>query len=172
MARRPIRPARGPRRQTLWIPFGPTLFTLTAAGQSLLLFSLNAAALALRPFTVVRTRGEFHYRSDQVVASEEYGGVVGMAVVSDQAVAIGITAVPSPVTDMGSDLFYLLESGMGSIDVLSSVGVTELGHIHKFDSKAMRKVDSSEDIVVTAETPANSTSFRIWFSGRMLVKLH
>jgi len=38
-------------------------------------------------------------RSDQFVATEGYEIAIGMAVVSDQALAIGVTAVPTPFTD-------------------------------------------------------------------------
>ena len=52
------------RRETLWI--GDTLIetTIATGTTAVLLSTLNAAALALRPFTVVRTRGAVNISSD------------------------------------------------------------------------------------------------------------
>ena len=93
------------KRLTSWFQFVPTQVSLTAAGGTII-FSLNAAALALRPFTVVRTRFKYMVISDQAAAIEIQAGAIGMAVVSDQSVAVGVTAVPTPITDMGSDLWF------------------------------------------------------------------
>ncbi len=112
MARQFVRPVRGraPRRKSLWLDFAQVFTDRAAvpAASSVLLSSLNAAALALRPFTIVRTRGIAHMVSDQVIASETPFGALGFAVVSDQGSAIGVTAVPVPIPDVGSCLFLCL----------------------------------------------------------------
>ena len=64
---------------------------------------LNAAALALRPFTVVRTRANLIIRSDQQAASELFEVAYGETVVSEQASAAGVVSVPTPVTEDASD---------------------------------------------------------------------
>ena len=71
------------RRETIW--FGGTAFTqsLAATTSVALVQSLNAAALVLRPFTVVRSRGIVRCSSDQVATTETYGASFGSAVVSD-----------------------------------------------------------------------------------------
>ncbi len=166
------RVSKGPRRKTAWISFGPNLFLIPGVSTALLNFTLNAAALALRPFTIVRTRGSLFYRSDQVAASESYGGGFGIAVVSDQAAAIGITAIPTPVTDFPSEKFFVIEQMNGRIDVATSVGIDDTGRERLLDSKAMRKVDISEDIVVTMETASFHTSLQMVQAFRILVKLH
>ncbi len=93
-----------PRRKSLWLDFASIFVdraALAAASVSLV-SSLNAAALALRPFTIVRTRGLLIVQSDQVAATEQPFGALGLSVVTDQASAIGISAVPTPITDAGS----------------------------------------------------------------------
>ncbi len=175
MARRRVGGAvrgRAPRRETVWFEFGPALDTVAAASTSSLIFSLNAAALALRPFTVVRTRGTLFYRSDQVIAGERYGGNFGIAVVSDQASAVGVTAIPTPITDFGSDLWFVMEQMQGSLHVATAVGELELGFHIALDSKAMRRVDIGQDIVVVQETAAYHLSNALEVGFRMLVKLH
>ena len=162
------------RRKTVWLSIGPTDNALTAASQAVLFTGLNAAALALRPFTVVRTRGLFHVISDQVAASETFGAVLAMAVVTDQALAIGVTAVPTGATDRASDEFYVYEEIIGRYIFGTAVGsetVAETASV-RFDSKAMRKVDVGQDIAFTIETQSIVTGAQVKKMGRFLVKLH
>ena len=160
------------RRETLWFFFDGTGTTPGSSTTAALLNVLNAAALALTPFTIVRTRGYFHIRSDQEAADEDQALNLGYAVVSEQASAIGITAIPTPTTDRGSDLWFVYESLASS---QFAGGDTSLRGIGKeYDSRAMRKVEEGQDIVTVIETEvAGLTSglfIRHW--GRMLVKLH
>ncbi len=161
------------RRESIWLFQGPFRQGLAAASTAVLGTSLNAAALALRPFTVVRTHLHFQVKSDQTAASEFYQAALGMAVVSDQAVAIGITAVPTPFTDMGSDLWFLHQILQGDFTFLSGVGVMEIGgQLKDVDSRAMRKVEDGQDLVGIVETSSLSTGAVAGFAGRQLIKLH
>ncbi len=168
-----IRRSGGMRRQSVWIPITPTDTTLAAASTAVLFAGLSTAALALRPFTIVRTRGIFWVRSDQLGASEDYMASLGAAVVSDQALAIGVTAVPTPETDRGSDLFFLYESAAQGITIFSSVGHSGFeGNFLQFDSRAMRKVNEDEDVAMSIETAPISAGAQVLKAGRMLLKLH
>ncbi len=163
------------RRETVW--FGGTAFTQTLATPTTvaLVQSLNAAALALRPFTVVRTRGRILVHSDQSGAAETYGASFGEAIVSDQASAVGITAVPTPTTESGSDLWFVYEFMMGRQGFGTAVGFQDVGHEQSIDSKAMRKVEDGQDLVTVVEGPgAGLTANGSQISGftRTLVKLH
>jgi len=160
------------RRESIWFGIPDTDTNLAAASTAALVVTLNAAALALRPFTVVRTRGYLHIASDQRAASEDWGAALGVAVVSDQAVAIGITAVPTPVTDRGSGLFFLYEEMIGRISVTTDVGVLEFGKGTSYDSKAMRKVESGQDIAFIIESHTTVSAAQVQTAGRMLIKLH
>ena len=52
-------------RESAWIGFDNTITALGGGGSvAALILSLNATALAFRPFTIVRTRGFFGIRSD------------------------------------------------------------------------------------------------------------
>jgi len=93
-------------RETMWIGISMTATILTTPGGTIL-NALNAAALALRPFTIIRTRMELLVVSDQEVASEVQVGGIGVSVVSNQASAIGVSAVPTPITDIGSRLLLI-----------------------------------------------------------------
>ncbi len=163
------------KRETLWL--GGTAFTQTLATTTsvALVLSLNASALALRPFTIVRTRGILRCFSDQLGGTEVYGASFGNAVVSDQASAIGVTAVPTPTTDNASDLWMVYEFLIGRIGFGSAASFIETGVERVLDSKAMRKVEDGQDLVSVVEGPgAGLGSNGSIISGfqRTLVKLH
>ena len=64
MARRFTRPARSSvRRETEWFSFNVGIDSLIS-GTAVVLGSLNAAALAMRPFTIIRTHFEAYLISD------------------------------------------------------------------------------------------------------------
>ncbi len=164
----------GPQRLTMWLDITTAEATLSGAPSAVLSNSLNAAALALRPFTVVRTRGILFLRSDQLVTGETYGVGMAQAVVSEQASAIGVTAVPTPVTDKESDLFFVYESLFGAIFIGSGAGTgvptSGGGEFMKWDSRAMRKVNDDQDVVLTLENEINGVQVTV--TGRILIKLH
>ncbi len=172
MARRqfggPIRVGRGSRRETRWLDLKPVSATMVSEGGTIL-FSLTTIELALRPFTIVRTHVAYHVHSDQAAAFESQVGAVGFAVVSDQAVAVGITAVPTPITDLESDLWFVHEIYMQSS---ASVVEGQVGFRYTIDSKAMRKVEDGQDVVVLAELDNQGSGQDIILGGRMLIKLH
>ena len=161
------------RRETLWLA-APPARTSVAGGQSATLFSvLNAGALALRPFTVIRTRMQVGIISDQNAATENMLVGYGFAVVSDVASTIGITAVPTPITDQDSDLFFVYQMLFQGLNVTSAIGM-HFNALQQYtiDSKAMRKVEDGSDIVVTGESTSASDGSTIFDGGRFLVKLH
>ncbi len=158
-------------RSTLWASTPTTTISIGSPGLALLAFSLNAAALALTPFTVIRHRLFWYTRSDVLTGGEVWGGAIAGAVVSLQASAIGITAVPTPITDQGSDLFYFYAQQFGRF---GGTAVEEVGARKDIDSKAMRKVDDDQDLIITMETAAvtESASMVSVIGGRFLIKLH
>ena len=161
------------RRETLWIGSQGSTVNLASANAAAFLFSLNSAALALTPFTVVRTRGTWFVKSDQTGALEDYSCRLGVAVVSEQAVAIGITAVPTPDLDSGSNLWLLYESIIANFTFVSGVGFHPVGGVMQtFDSKAMRKVPEGTNLVTIAEASNLSNGLDVTANQRVLVKLH
>jgi len=165
---------RAPKRQTQWLAgTDPTAFTALAAATSVLFSSLNAAALALRPFTVVRVRGLLSIVSDQVAASESPFGAIGFAVVSDQAIAAGVGSVPTPTFENGSDLWFLHEYTATNQTFGSAIGFQEPAIQNVvLDSKAMRKVQEGQDIAIVLENGSALDGMLFLLQFRMLVKLH
>jgi len=162
----------GARRKTLWIDFVSAITgeTALAAGASVLLASLNAAALALLPFTIVRTRASLLVTTDQVATSEAQLLGWGMAVVSEQASAIGVTAVPTPWTDAGSSLFFAYQLALNRMTFSSATGYRRLSKVWEVDSKAMRKVAVGEQVIITLENGNAATGLNFVTVGRILIK--
>ena len=146
---------------------------MTATGGTILA-SLTAAELAMRPFTVVRSRILVGVTSDQAAVSENQVAGFGIAVVSDQANAIGVTAVPTPITDQGSDLFYSWTPLLASFAFITGAGFdAQFQTNYVVDSKAMRKVNEGQDMVQVVEGEfVLGSGTTITTMGLQLIKLH
>ena len=164
---------RGPRRQTQWL--GSALETDAkglAGGASVLDQSFTQAQIqALGPLTVVRTRGVVYAHSDQGAASENANAALGFMVVREQARAAGIASIPSPITEEFDDGFFVHEFFGAQLQVASAAGI-QLWPVHRFDSKAQRKVTPDDAIVVTLENANATDGLQYILKFRMLVKLH
>ena len=152
-------------RETTWFRFASGETTLSASAA---IFSFNAAALAMRPFTIIRTHFEFAVRSDQAAAIEHQGVGVGLGVVSDQAVAVGVSALPTPITDLASHLWFLHKIIYADESALTDRTRPQTNV--SVDSKAMRKVEVGSDLVVMAELTGFSLGAIVTVGGRILVK--
>jgi len=161
-------------RETVWAAITPTDTAIASASGAVLFGGFSAAALALRPFTIVRTRGWIHVLSDQVAASESFGAVYTQAVVTDQALAAGVASVPTGDADRDSDAFFVFEEIAGRFEFISGIGVHTWAqdNMRYFDSKAMRKVEDGFDVAFAVEATAISSGVQIKKGGRMLLKLH
>ena len=172
VTRRSFRGGSVQRRTSIWLFIAPTSTLLSGPSTTVLLGGLNAAAQALRPFTVVRTRGYWQISSDQVVASELQHAALGFCVVSDQAFAAGVASVPTPFAELGSDLWFSHDTLVSEFVFADASGFINAGVGKDFGSKAMRKVEEGSNIAQVIEASAVSDGCQVTLAGRMLVKLH
>ena len=144
---------------------------MSATGGTLI-FSLNATALALRPFTIIRSRFELYLKSDQDTGSEDQVAGFGIAVVSDEAAAAGVGSIPTPISELGSDLWFVSQILMSSIEAgATNVETASNGRGYTVDSKAMRKCSVGQDIVVVGERSGAGAGIELFVGGRILVKV-
>ena len=169
MARRPFRSQRGPKRQVTWIAPADQGFIAVATGAKVLIGSFDAAGSGLVKPTIVRTRGQVTPRVGATGASAVIIGAFGMAVVSDRAFAAGVVSVPGPFTDASWDGWFVWRSFSMSWDFDDATGIRFSTINMEVDSKAMRKVNDDETVVLVAES--QSGAFDISMPLRMLVKL-
>ena len=175
MARRHGFVTRGRRqvRDTLWLSIAESITNLGAPSTAALINVQGAGVDALRPFTIVRSVGFFGIRTDQTSASESYDCALAFSVVTDQAAAIGITAIPTGFTDMGSDDFFVHQILMDRMQFSTSAGFDpHMLRGYQYESKAMRKVSDSSTVVFTIESSTLGTGVTVHHAGRQLIKLH
>ncbi len=168
MARRPF--VRSVRRSTDWSASALRTGTTSVGASSATLLEVFIPAVGGE--TIVRTRGLFTIATDQFTANELQLGAVGIAKVTQQAQSIGISAIPHPATDAawGGWLFHSFFSY--EFAFISAVGMDpNVTHPIVVDSKAMRKVDEDERLVVVVEN-SGSFGFDVYSSFRFLSKLH
>ena len=119
--------------------------------------------------TVLRTVGTLGVASDQSAASEVQIGAFGMIVVSDDALAVGITAIPGPVTGVGEDGWFLFASINQRFLFGSAIGMNpDYGHVYNFDSRAKRKIEDGRVVVLVAENAHATHGFNVTLALRQL----
>ncbi len=160
------------RRKTAWITWEFVPVAVTANGVVQLSGGMNASALALLPFTVVRTRGVIHWESDQAAATEDFGGVFSMQRVTAVALGAGIGSVPTPLTEAGDD-YFVYEPFYSKVWVQTTTVVAGGSTVQRiFDSKSMRKLEIGDEISMVIEGMNLPGGMNFGTTGRFLVKLH
>ncbi len=159
-------------RKTFWLAGSIVKTTLASAGSAAIVTSLNAAAIAMAPFTIVRSRGWFSFMSDQNSADEDQQVHYGEILVSEQALAVGISAVPTPRDDNGSS-WHVYESAAQAINVGSDIGIHPnfMPTRYSFDSKAMRKFEEGQQLIQVIQNDTSDGAIVLTYS-RVLIKLH
>ena len=106
--------------------------------------------------TFLRVVGGIQIASDQAVASESPIGAIGMCVVTDVAAALGITAVPDPVSEIADDVWFWYVPFALSLQFSDATGLQpNFGIWFPFDQKGKRVVHSGSTVAIVA---ANSSA--------------
>ena len=167
IGRRFVRPAP---KTKIWIGAGIAEVTLVSNAEALVAV-YSAAILAFRPFTILRTRLEINFRSDQVGSTEVPTGVYGEIIVKETATGIGVTALPGTITDPEAD-WYVYQGMTCAFEVVTAAGfMTPAGSSWTVDSKAMRKVGPTDDLAACFQM-RNVGGGLLNVEGRQLIQLH
>ena len=173
--RRGSYPVRSTRRGVGWEegPGGHAVTQLTTTGSTI----LNAGAQSqLDDITLMRTRGGAHIFLNGAAtgAGAGFHGAIGIGIVTSEAFAIGITAIPVPITNLDWDgwlyhSFFDVHVGSsapaGPIDSASSSVRLDV------DSKAMRKLTGGDTIYAAVQVEEAGTAVvDIYFESRLLIK--
>ena len=167
-------PSRSARRATAWSQ-GPADVGggASASGSSLWSASVTPAVEGL---TLIRTRGIFSVtQATAGVALDGFFGAIGIQMITAEAAAIGITAIPTPLDDENWDgwlfhQYFDVRSATATFaDGVNSGGVFARIEI---DSKAMRKFPGGSVLVgVTEVVESGTATIETHGSTRMLFKL-
>ncbi len=83
-----------------------------------------------------------------------------------------MTAIPTPITDQSSDNFFMWEPFSSRVAFVSAVGFQHrVWERYELDSKAQRKVDDGDTLVVTLENSATVGMIFV-LEFRVLIKNH
>jgi len=174
MARRSSRVFRSggkTRRLTQWTSTDPETAYIGLAAATALLDSTFVTD-ANNPETIIRVRGLLSLQSDQDGQDEQAFGAVGLAVVSDQAVAIGVTAIPTPYADAESDFWMMHQFWCSPVNFNSAVGVAmPSDRQYEFDSKAMRKITPDQTLCLVIENGSSAFGVLYRLDLRILSKV-
>ncbi len=147
------------RRKKQWLGSVIATPTTIASGASVALTVVSNANIILAEGgggkgTILRTRGWIHI--SRATNLQDPVVVMGLAVVDERARAIGVTALPT-ANDL-EDLFWF--GGAGFSDLGTGVEGLRL----EVDSKAMRKYDATDAIVLVVSGEASGHSAEMLFS--------
>ena len=159
----------GPKRQTTWVGPADQGYIAVATTAKVLVGSFDPEGSGLPKPTVIRTRGELSVIPNPLTATAEVVGAWGLAIVSDQAFAIGITAVPGPFDEADWDGWFAWGSFSFNWAVADATGRQHAAVTIVVDSKGMRKVTTNETIVLVAQSQTGA--FQISMPVRLLLKL-
>jgi len=118
--------------------------------------------------TVLRTRAQFHIRSDQSAVVEDQIGAFGLIVVTDIALAAGAASIPGPFTDGGDDGWFVHQPITQAGANLTAAGTSPWQMV---DSKAMRKIEDGQGVAIMIENASAAFAFLEIFQVRVLAKL-
>ena len=133
----------------------------------------SALQFSVDGLTLVRTRGQFMANlGSGSAASSGFFGAVGIGLATAAAVAVGITAVPTPITEQGWDgwIWWMpVYCFAGRADEVSGpLG----GQRTEIDTKGMRKITEDDALYAALEvTEVGASSLNVALDCRMLFKL-
>ena len=158
MARNRVVPVRARKRLVkTWLGTAQQGYVTVASGTKVLLASTAGFGLGSAG-TIIRTRGHLAIRPNVEGTTISLDGAFGIAVVSQTAQALGITAIPGPFSD--DDWSGWLVHQYFGFRYLSATAVGEMlvDQIFEIDSKAMRKVAGDEAIVLVGESRSGAVA--------------
>jgi len=166
---------RPQRRKTGW-DFGPGGTGVTSFSSSTTSILGGGAEVVAQGLTLVRLRGSVQgFLKTADAANAGFHCAMGIGIVSTDAFAVGVTALPNPADDIGWGWLYhrFFDLHAFSATVADSMAASGLGSIQfEVDSKAMRKLTVSEVIFASLQVIELSTAtMSVFFESRALLKL-
>ena len=173
-SRLPTRGRSPQKRQVAWTagPGGSGITSITASGSSIVGSGLESTDLD--ELTLTRTRGILDIFMDGpgVTDGDGYFGAFGIGIVTEPAFAIGITAVPTPITEISWNgwlwhTFFSVHDG--DVSLAPNDGVRQRFMI---DGKAQRKLGQDEVLMGVIEVvEIGAATLNVFFDTRVLWKL-
>ncbi len=140
-----------PKRQIGNSPADSLISVLTTVAGTVKVASAVGFALQEPAATIVRTRGELLIAMTTAQIGARMQGAFGMMNVTPDAAAIGITALPGPVTDGELDWHVWVPLTFFNLSATELEESIMQNQRWSFDSRGMRKIKSSSTLVGVLE---------------------
>jgi len=173
-SRRGSYPVRASQRRTGWEDGTGSTSPSAISGSTAGFVGLALAAL-VDGLTLVRTRGSINaLLLTASAAGDGFQGAFGIGLATAAAVAVGILAVPTPITEQDWEgwLFWHTVSVHAGDRTAGDSNWNQATQRIEIDSKAMRKLGSDMALYAAFEVVEEGTAtMEIWHDSRMLFKL-
>jgi len=148
---------------------GQSGLTTTQAG----LVSISIAENAPRE-TLLRSRGNVLLSATPDAATDSDMVGLGLIVVHSNAVAVGGTALPGPLNDMGADWLWhqFVPLNAGGDTALDDPSFGQYTRYIEIDSRAMRRVPPDHEVVLMGELSVGDFASVIFQAGIRLLFGH
>ena len=165
-------PTQAARRRKSW-EVGPGQVAETTSSVSANVILGSGSAATLEGLTLLRLRGMFTAQLRAFAAvGDGFSGAIGIGIVTAEAFAVGVTAVPLPITDVAWDGWIWWEPIQLKTHVALAAGEVGTKVVSTVDSKAMRKLRLGDTIFAIVEVTEVGTSIiAMQFDSRILVAL-
>jgi len=146
---------------------------LTGSGQSIIALGVTNLVDGL---TLIRVRGTWTVEVDVIptLATNFFKYALGLCIVTEQAFAVGATALPGPLSENDWDGWLWHHQGIaGAVpQALSNIGAGRISAV-PVDTKAMRKQPQGMVLIGMVEVDETGVAgtFRSELESRMLSKL-
>jgi len=157
---------QGQRRKTAW-GFGPGSSTPTNFSSSSTVFLGTAIVPSVEGLTIARIRGQLNaiLRSAATIG-DGFQGAFGIGIATETAVLAGVTALPTPITDMDAENWLFWKPFSIHATRIAAIGESfEL----EVDTKAMRKFPSEMALYGMVElVEVGAANIDVFFDSRTL----
>ena len=153
---------RAPNRS--WAGAFEATTTVVAAGAKSLMGSFALSNTNIDE-TILRVVGVLSVASDQAAAAEQQAGAWGMILVTDAALAIGITVIPGPISDSSDDGWFVYQPFWQTTGLLGP-GISSIQY--PFDSRAKRVVNEGTSMAIVAENGHGTHGLVLGYTLRLL----
>ena len=160
---------RGSRPNLEWSEFSDVVTNVPGPSTKVLLTGFTST-VALDT-TILRTRLNLFVVSDQLAAIEQQMGAFGAVIVNNDAFAVGVTAVPGPISDISAD-WFVYQPFANQFTFIDATGFQSMSAgEYVVDSKAKRILEPDESVAVVIETQSDSEGLSVMYQGRILTQL-
>ena len=159
-------------RNLSWTGTVATTHTALAASSKVLVSTIIPSNVNIDE-TVLRLVGGLHIISDQLSANEGQYGALGVIKITDVAFAVGISAIPDPISDVEDDGWMLYVPFVNDFAFNSGVGFDgNAGNWFPFDSKSKRTIEDGNRLAVVIANASSTLglSFALYMRTLVMVR--